>query len=192
MKDFSSYTDRDLLSLLRESNHTAYTEIYERYSGILYLHAYNKLRNREEAKDILQELFTNIWNRREELRIETSLSGYLYTAIRNRILKQMASKDVEAQYIASVTKYANQWECITDHLTRQNQLATIIENEIESLPAKMKEVFLLSRKTHLSHRQIALRLGITEATAKKQVNNALKILRARLGLFAWLLLFIKF
>jgi RNA polymerase sigma-70 factor (family 1) len=192
MKDFSSYTDRDLLSLLRESNHTAYTEIYKRYSGILYLHAYNKLRNREEAKDILQELFTNIWNRREELRIETSLSGYLYTAIRNRVLKQMASKDVEAQYITSITKYANQWECITDHLARQNQLATIIESEIESLPAKMKEVFLLSRKTHLSHRQIALQLGITEATAKKQVNNALKILRARLGLFAWLLLFIKF
>jgi RNA polymerase sigma-70 factor (ECF subfamily) len=192
MKDFSSYTDRDLLSLLRESNHTAYTEIYKRYSGILYLHAYNKLRNREEAKDILQELFTTIWNRREELRIETSLSGYLYTAIRNRVLKQMAGKDVEAQYITSITKYANHWECITDHLTRQNQLATIIENEIESLPAKMKEVFLLSRKTHLSHRQIALQLGITEATAKKQVNNALKILRARLGLFAWLLLFIKF
>jgi RNA polymerase sigma-70 factor (family 1) len=192
MKDFSSCTDQELLSLLRESNHTAYSEIYKRYSGILYLHAYNKLRNREEAKDILQELFTNIWNRRGELKIETSLSGYLYMAIRNRVFKQMASKDVEAKYIASIQKYANQWECITDHLTRQNQLAAIIENEIESLPVKMKEVFLLSRKIHLSHRQIAVQLGISEATAKKQVNNALKILRAKLGLFAWLLLFIKF
>ena len=192
MKDFSSYTDQDLLTLLRESNHTAYTEIYKRYSGMLYLHAYNKLRNREEAKDILQELFTNIWNRRKELKIETSLSGYLYTAIRNRVFKQIASKEIESQYLTSIQKYANQWECVTDHLTRQNQLATIIENEIEALPAKMKEVFLLSRKTHLSHREIAGQLGITESTAKKQVNNALKILRVKLGLFTWLLLFIKF
>jgi len=184
MENISSYADHELLSLLRESNHMAYTEIYKRYSGILYLHAYNKLRNREEAKDILQELFTNIWNRRKELKIETNLSGYLYTAIRNRVFKQIASKGVEAQYLSSIQKYANQWECITDHLTRQNQL--------EALPTKMKEVFLLSRKTYLSHREIAGQLGITESTAKKQVNNALKILRAKLGLFTWLLLFIKF
>jgi RNA polymerase sigma-70 factor (family 1) len=180
-------SDNELLSQLREGDHHAYTEIYNRYSGVLYVHAYNKLRDREESKDILQELFTAIWNNRSELEIRTNLSGYLYTAIRNRVFKQLSRKQREEQYTESIQQSVNEGHCVTDHLVRENQLAAIIEKEINALPAKMREIFLLSRKAQLSHKEIAEQLGLDESTVKKQVNNALKRLRAKLGLFNYLL-----
>ncbi|MNY44980.1 RNA polymerase sigma factor [compost metagenome] len=67
----------------------------------------------------------------------------------------------------------------------------MIDREIASLPPKMKEVFLMSRKDNLSHKEIADKLGIAEPTVKKQVNNALKTLRVKLGLFAYLIFLLK-
>ncbi|MNH46718.1 RNA polymerase sigma factor [compost metagenome] len=67
----------------------------------------------------------------------------------------------------------------------------MIDREIASLPPKMQEVFLMSRKDNLSHKEIADKLGITEPTVKKQVNNALKTLRVKLGLFAYLIFLLK-
>ncbi|MNI50552.1 RNA polymerase sigma factor [compost metagenome] len=64
---------------------------------------------------------------------------------------------------------------------RNRELAERIELEVAQLPAKMREVFELSRNAHLSHREIALRMDISDKTVKKQMNNALKILRLKLG-----------
>ena len=66
-------------------------------------------------------------------------------------------------------------------------MGTIIEKEIAELPAKMREVFELSRKQHFSHKQIAEKLEISEQTVSKHVANALRILRVRLGVFIYLL-----
>ncbi len=190
MDNLSSHTDDELLILLSENNHSAYTEIYKRYSGVLYIHAYNKLRNREEAKDIIQDLFITIWNKRTELNIQTNLSGYLYAAVRNRVFKKLASNQAKTQYLESIQHSIQTHECITDYMARQNQLAALIESEIHSLPKKMKEIFLLSRQAHLSHKEIATHLKLSEPTVKKQVNNALKVLRVKFGHLLWLLILI--
>ncbi|WP_158800365.1 RNA polymerase sigma factor [Pedobacter sp. L105] len=191
MGRYSEFTDIELVYLLKDNDYIAYTEIYNRYSGVLYSHAYNKLRNREEAKDILQELFTSIWNNRLVLEFNTSFSGYLYTAIRNRILNHFAKKKNEEKYMVSIQETIKHTQSITDHLIRQKQLAAIIESEIDALPPKMREIFLMSRKLNLSHREIGEKLGIAESTVKKQINNALRVLRARLGLFSFLIFLIK-
>ncbi|EOR96799.1 RNA polymerase ECF-type sigma factor [Arcticibacter svalbardensis MN12-7] len=180
MTAYQSLTDLELTNMLKIGDHSAYTEIYSRYNRLLYIHAYNKLRDREAAKDILQELFTALWNNKERFIIQTNLSGYLYTAIRNRILKLIAHKSIEGTYVISIQNTNQHENGFTDHRLRENQLATIIEREIAKLPEKMREVFLLSRKDQLSHSEISNRLGIAEPTVKKQVNNALKILRVKL------------
>jgi RNA polymerase sigma-70 factor (ECF subfamily) len=75
-------------------------------------------------------------------------------------------------------------------LVREKQLAAIIEREIAALPPKMREVFVLSRKEYLTHKEIAELLGISEQTVSKHVTNALKILRVKLGAVAYILLII--
>lgn len=189
---YTELADLDLFALLKKGNKHSYEEIYHRYKKLIYLHAYKMLQDEEEAKDIVQELFTQLWSRRAELQVESSLSGYLYTAARNRVLDRIARGKIEKKYIASLQNFAETDTHITDHLVREKELKLLIEKEIASLPAKMRLVFELSRKEYLSHREIADKLQISEATVKKQINNALKVLRVRLGAFIFMAHFSDF
>ncbi|MBK0379299.1 RNA polymerase sigma-70 factor [Mucilaginibacter segetis] len=186
MNTYEGYSDQELLDLLRLGDRSAYTAIYHRYKFILHHHAFNKLRNREEAQDVLQEVFTNLWLKREALQIRTNLSGYLYSAVRNRVLDIFAHREVKLKYVSRVKPELS--SVPTDHLVRENQLRAIIEKEIANLPPRMREVFELSRKQHLTHKEIAELMGTSEETVKKQVSGALKQLRVKLGVLAYLLL----
>jgi len=181
MTAYQSMTDVELADLLKSGDHSAYTEIYHRYSQLLYIHACTKLRDRETAKDILQELFTALWNNKEKFVLQNNLSSYLYTSTTNRIIKFITRQNVAASYILSISDQSFSETILTDHRIRENQLLSIIDCEITNLPEKMREVFLLSRKAQLSHREISDQLGIAEPTVKKHVNNALKILRVKLS-----------
>lgn len=186
-KDLKPISDQELLLLLRAGDWNAYEQIYHRYKFILHNHAWNKTRNREESQDIVQEIFTVLWAKREKLDVNTNLAGYLYTSLRNYILNQIVHKSVQDKYIASIQSFVDQDTENTDHRVRENQLKAQIEREIDALPARMKEVFRLSRRENLSHKQIAELLGTTEQTVKKQMTNTLKVLRGKLGMINYLL-----
>jgi RNA polymerase sigma-70 factor (ECF subfamily) len=179
--EYSALSDADLIILLKNDDPMAYTVIYNRYFDSLYIHACYKLKDKEEAQDVIHELFTHLWNKRNELLIKSNLSSYLYISVRNRILDLISHKEVESKYVNSLQKFINEGHCITDHLIREKQLTTLIEKGISNLPPKMREVFELSRKEKLSHKEIASQLNLSEQTVKKQINNALKILRIKLG-----------
>src|ERR1700761_2193214 len=102
MNDYSRYDDADLAALLKSGDRDAYEEIYHRYKFILHNHAFNKLRNKEEAQDVLQEVFVNLWIKRETLAINSNLSGYLYGAVRNRVLNHFAHNEVKLKYIDQI------------------------------------------------------------------------------------------
>jgi len=183
---YQKYTDHELFDLLQSGDEVAYSIIYNRYIFTLLNHAYNKTRNREEARDIVQEVFTRLWAMRQQIRITTNLAGFLYTSVHHITLDQFAHSKVKDKYFTSILSFAAEAHEATDHRTRENQLAVIIEKEIAGLPNKMREIFELSRKHHLSHKEIADRLNLAEQTVSKQVSNALKILRIKLGIIAYL------
>jgi len=106
----------------------------------------------------------------------------LYSAVRNRIFNIIWHKKFENRYVASLQRIIDAGVMMTDEVVREKELAALIEREIEQLPEKMREVFRLSRKEHLSYKEIAEELKIGESTVKKQVSNALKILRLKLKL----------
>jgi RNA polymerase sigma-70 factor (ECF subfamily) len=178
---------------MRSGDHRAFAEIYQRYKFILHHHALTKLGDSTEAQDAIQEVFSNLWLKREVLTISQNLSGYLYTSVRNYILNLIARKEVQDKYIASMLHFAAGKNIVTDHRVRENMLRQAIEKEIASLPDKMRQVFELSRKQHLSNKEIAAIMGTSEQTVKKQISNTLKLLRSRLGLLAYfyLLIFYK-
>ena len=188
MSLYKAYTDNELASLLKEDDHAAYTEIYCRYSRALYIHGCKKLKDREEVKDLIQEIFTSIWNNRYSLDLNTQLSAYLYTAVRYKIIKLIERKNVAGSYIDSLEFLESTGNNTTDHLVREKELSKLIDREIEALPSKMRNIFYMSRKSNLSHKQIAAQLQLSESTVKKQVQNALKVLRLKLDTFLFLLL----
>lgn len=182
MTPLSTLSDQELIALFKNGDQVAYTEIYNRFKGVLHLHAYKKLGNFEEAKDTVQELFVQFWHARENIPVAANLSGYLYQSLRNRVFNIIAHKKVESKYIDSIGSFWDEGYAITDYRVREKELSEKIEAEINNLPAKMREVFILSRKQHLSHKQIAQNLYISESTVKNQIKNALRILKSRLDL----------
>jgi len=183
MSKHSILSDYELTRLLKDGDRSAFTEIYDRYFWQLHAHAYKWMRNREETKDIIHELFLALWEKRETLSFEPSLLSYLSAAVRNRIFNALSHKRIESAYITSLDSFITEDSCPTDHLVREKQLTEIIENEIAGMPYKMKEVFELSRKENLSHKEIACQLNISELTVRKHVQHALKILRYKLGIY---------
>ncbi|MFD0749209.1 RNA polymerase sigma-70 factor [Mucilaginibacter calamicampi] len=192
MAPLQKASDNDLLNLLSESDHSAYNEIYHRYFYLLYTHAYKKLQDEEQTKDIIQDVFTTLWFNRETNLPQSNLAGYLYTAVRNKIFDLFAHEQVKTKHLESLKAYLNTHSSPpTDHRLRENQLKTYIEKEIQALPPKMRLIFEMSRKENLTYKEIAEKLNVSENNVSKQVNNALRVLRTKLGVVIHLVIMIK-
>jgi RNA polymerase sigma-70 factor (family 1) len=179
MEKHKELQDIQLMHLLIEGDHAAYTEIYNRYYYLMFVFAYKKLRDEDLSKDFVQELFATLWHKRENLSETGKLCSYLYISIRSRILDFFAHQKVEHKYFAFLKDYQISTSEQTDHLVREKQLQRYIEKEIEMLPKKMRHIFQLSRMEYLTHREIAQRLDTTEHNISKQIANALKIFRRK-------------
>jgi len=193
MANYKTLSDNQLLSLLKESDHSAYNEIYHRYFYLIYTHAYKKLRDEEQAKDIVQDIFATLWFRREHDLSTSNLAGYLFTSVRNKIFDLFAHQQVELRYVDSIKDYLKRQTSVpTDHLVRENDLKVYIEKEIQALPPKMRQIFELSRKANLSHKEIAKKLNVSENNVSKQLNNALRVLKTKLGIIAFIIFLFRF
>ena len=181
MREYSSYNDNQLLTLLKDRDRRAYSEIYNRYWALLFRHGRKMLRDEDEALDVVQDVFTMLWVRSEELQINTSLSSYLYSSVRNNILNLIKRSKVRDTYLNSLEDFLDKGEFVTDNAVRYKEFAGQIEEEINKLPPRMREVFQLSRKLGLSYNQIAFELNISDETVRKQMHLALKRLRLKLG-----------
>ncbi|MDR6781561.1 RNA polymerase sigma-70 factor (family 1) [Pedobacter africanus] len=185
---YNQLTDEELAGLLKTGDHMAFSVIFDRFYGLLFVHACKTIRDEEEAKDVVQELFETLWTRRESITFEQSLSAYLYAAIRNRIINRISHRQVENKYIDSLRDFIDRDTYMADYRLREREMKRMVEREISSLPAKMKEIFELSRKDYLSYKQIAVKLQLSEHTVRTHVKKALRILKPKLSLITYLFL----
>jgi len=184
MSSYKQYTDNELIRLLKADDHNAFAEIYSRFAETLFQQAYRVLKNREETKDIVQELFASLWNKRADCAI-SNLAGYLYMANRNQVIKIVARKKITSNYFDWLQATTEEGIFNSDYTIREKQLQELIEKEIEKLPSKMRLVFNMSRKAHLTHKEIAAKLQLSESTVKTQVKNVLRTLRGKLEVFLY-------
>lgn len=181
MANYKEATDKELVSLLKEGNKEAFAEIYDRYAMPIYYKVNQILRDEEMSKDLVQELFTAIWTQADNLWDDANLSGYLYVASRNRVLKLIQKGKTKSDYLAELGKYSSTVSYDTLDKLDEKELMLLVMEEIAKLPLKMREVFQLSRLEDLSHKEIAARLQISEATVRKQIQYALRILKSKLA-----------
>lgn len=183
-----TFSDAEIIALLRIGDENAFAEIYRRYYPLLQTHIYKRLGDLEETKDILQELFTQIWYNREQLPEMKNFSGYLYVIARNKVFNSLAHQKVTAKYADSLKEFIDEKNYLTDLIVREKEFKAMIEKEIDALPEKMRNTFRLSRDSGLSHKEIAEQLNLSEFTVSNQITNALKVLRVKLGAYFFLLL----
>lgn len=175
------------MDLLKQRDQQAFTEIYNRYWIILYTHVYKMLRDEEESKDCLQEVFSKLWLKSDRIISSENLGGYLFRSARNQVFNLLEKRQVRRNHMDSMIEYFQRTDVSSLDRIEDKQLRHIIEMEIQKLPPRMRRIFELSRKDALSHQEIAEELNLSYQTVKKQVQNALKIIKPRLKhLSLWL------
>ena len=182
MATYSAYTDQELVALLKQGNNMSFTEVFNRYHAPLYAQAFNKLRDEDDARDVVQDMFTRLWLKRAGLDADNNLAGYLFRGLRNAIFDLIKHKKIVLAYEDSFNEFIAGPHEETDHLIREKQFAELIEREIAALPPRMREVFELRRKENFSNKEIAQQMNIAESTVADQMKKALKILKMRIGL----------
>ena len=171
MTDYTTYTDEDLAGAIKDSNLDAFRVLYYRYYDRLYHYVWARTSRAELAQDIVQEIFTRLWQNRKRYTIRKSLKAYIYRMANNLIIDLHRKKKHESDYLS---------ECdLKQTLARNNHidLSIDVESAINKLPEKLRTVFILSRFEDLKYTEIARVCRISIKAVESRIGRALRILR---------------
>ncbi|MFD1628786.1 RNA polymerase sigma-70 factor [Pseudopedobacter beijingensis] len=171
-------TDLDLLEAISLDNEVAFRTLFERYSSRIYSKAFSYIKDQEVCEQIVHDIFLGLWKNRKTLKILV-FKNYISAATRYRVYKYLSiKKSSKTDFLEDTT--ANNKSVLNagyENLSYK-QLEIQIEQLLNDLPPRCKEIFLLSRKEFLSNDEIAKKLGISKRTIENQITRALKHLRS--------------
>lgn len=173
--------DNLLLQQLALGDELAFTSVYDQYWEPLLRHIMRILPDKDEAIDVVQETFLRFWNQGHKLEQVNSIKTYLFTMGRNAAFKKWKLNLKQRNYLENLVAHYAEADEGFEQIINTKELSAVLDAEIEKLPAKMREIFILSRKEHLTYKEIAEKLQISDLTVKKQINNSLKQLRLKIG-----------
>jgi RNA polymerase sigma-70 factor (family 1) len=173
--------EKMLVIQLRNGNSKAFEKLFSHYFPKIYLFIYKIIQNRQEAEDLVQDVFIAIWNNREELDENRSFASFLFKIAKNKALNLIKHRLIHQVFI----QYAEGENVSHSSSAEFNaiEFQSIIEEAVSSLPEKTREIFLLSRYEGRSYLQISGKLGISENVVDHEIRKALqsikKVLKAR-------------
>ncbi|MDR0892672.1 MAG: RNA polymerase sigma-70 factor [Mediterranea sp.] len=169
------------LTGLKKGSIEAFSTLYRLYWKKVYHFARLYTPSLSDAEDAVQETFIKLWNNREQIDESKSIENYLFIITRNHLFNLLEKKKYEARLQLTALQ-ALDIEA-SDNATEQLQLSELrkhINDIVNSLPPRQKEVFLMSRTQHLSHAEIAVRLTISQRAVERHVYLALRTLKKKL------------
>ena len=161
-----------------EKKYRLFQETFYKYYEPLCKYAFTIVKEPHSCEDIVQETFLRVWEKKQNLIGSEELTWYLYTAIRNNCLSFLDKRqktvlgDFNGHEVVEMPG-----ERPSPH-TKESDYDTLLKNALDNLPPKCREVFVLSRVSNLTYKQISDSLGISIKTVENQMGKALKILRA--------------
>jgi RNA polymerase sigma-70 factor (ECF subfamily) len=160
-----------------------FEQVFCRLQPRLYAYCCKYIEDGEQAKDIVQECFVNLWDNRAEINV--SLESYLFRAIHNRCISYFRSLKVHSHYETSVRQTLKEIEIhpeVPDPLTELylKEINELLQHCIENLPEKCRMIFQMSRYQNMKNQEIAAELDISVRTVEAQIYQALKIIRKEL------------
>ncbi|MPR35985.1 RNA polymerase sigma factor [Salmonirosea aquatica] len=171
--------DERLVLFLREGKMTAFEEIYRRYWYKLYSIAYHQTGIREEAEELVQEVFLKLWSRRSEVQIR-HLGMYLTIAVRNQVYDYIKSQISYRKYQEYLIFQELHQHFDTDEIVNYTDLTEAVEKVLSRLPEKSAEVFKRSRFENQSVREIAQVLNLSEKAVEYHITKSLRFLKDNL------------
>lgn len=179
MQDRTIKNESLLVRNLSKGNLLAFNTLYNEYSGRLYRFAYGYLKSEPEAEELVQEVFTIIWEKRADLKEELSFKSFLFTIAFNIIRKHFRTKAYLSDYLKA--EISDDLDMQTSHKITYDSLYQYINELVNQLPGRRKEIFIKSRFEGLSIKEIAEKLKISHKTVENQLTDALKFIRTNLN-----------
>lgn len=172
-------TDEELLLLLQSDDETALTVLYQRHWQPLFMLAYQVLKDKEACKDLVQELFTELWQKSRRIQLTGSLKAYLSASIRYKVFRYIRQNPVREELFDHMME---RMETVSpESELAVKELQSLLNTLINTLPEKCRVIFRMSREQHLSYKEIATQLNVSVKTVENQISIAIRKLRAALG-----------
>lgn len=177
MNPFHNHGDADLVNLLRQGNQQAFEVIYRRYVKDLYRFARSRV-PKEEAEEIVQEVFESLWSRKDKQHID-SLRHYLFSSIRYTVIRYFSHANVKRKYAEHYRLFEMAYETMDPAQARDpDKIRTMLLQHIGGLPERCQEAIRLRIRENLSNKEIATRMNINKRTVEVYILRAFTHLRS--------------
>ncbi|MGQ8335804.1 RNA polymerase sigma-70 factor [Sunxiuqinia sp. A32] len=169
-----------LFAEMKAGNKESFNYFFDYYYSGLCIYAKNYIGDLSASEEVVQDVFVRFWEKRQNIKIESSVRFYLYKTVYNQCLNLLKHKKIERNYrqnylIQQNNLFEEQWS-----LYNESELRHVLNQAMSKLPPRCREVFELSRFENLKNKEIAEKLEITEKTVENQITKALKVLRKEL------------
>jgi RNA polymerase sigma-70 factor (ECF subfamily) len=173
-------TDLEISSLIKRNDDLAFTLLYKKYWAPLTNFAAHYLHDNDSCEEIVQELFVQLHLKRIQLNIKSSMSSYLYAALRNRIFNQLRKNAVYNKHMNLAVKKNSTSQNNVEQFVQLKQLQQQISFSLSQMPPKYREVYMLHDQNNYTVKKISAILQRPADTVEKQLRKATKILRDHL------------
>ena len=166
----------DIINAIKKGDEKAFKLTYDMYERKLFAFIYGYTKSESQTKDILQEAFIKLWNKRENLNSEYSLKSFLFKIAYNIYIDKLRRKENELNILDS-WRYKRIIESLEEDTETRNLRIKKVREAIDSLPKRCKEIFLLSKYEGFKYSEIGEILGISTKTVQAQMIKAYKLIR---------------
>lgn len=181
MSAYSKYTDQELAGLLTQGDEPAFAELYKIYSPRIYSNLKRLTKDEELAKELLQEVFFKVWEKREALNVEVSFQAYLYriseNMVRDFFRKASRDKKLMEHLVSAASEFYSTVEDL--YISKENQ--GLFQKAIDELPPQRKKIFTLCKIEGKSYEEVSALLGVSTSTINDHIVKATKAIRLSLG-----------
>ena len=178
MNHLPHHIENECVKKLKKGDILAFNELFIYYGRRLYHFSYRYLRSEPECEELVQEVFTRVWEKRSELKEELSFRSYIFTIAFNIIRKHFRSRMQTGSYLESQAREDLNL-VMTDNVDF-DLLKNKLDDLVSRLPVRRREIFTKSRFEGLSVKEIATAMNISKKTVENQLTEALRFIRSHL------------
>lgn len=173
-------SDQLLIDRLKRGEETAYEILFKEYYKVLTVFANKYLKDLEVSKELVQELFVHLYEKRTNLEINSSLKSYLFRSVHNRCINLINAKKIRDKYAERMNYSRELAQNVIDEEVNLTEIEGALYKAIGELPPKCRAIFKMNRFEGLSNAEIAVKLTLSKRTVETQISKALKILKLKL------------
>lgn len=186
------FSELEALHLLVKGDEGAFEYLFHIYYHKVFHFVSHTLPDKHLSEDITQNVFVKLWEMRGKIDPEKSIKNLLFIMARNSVYNQtdkfMRRERYKKAIIEQIEEEINYSEESPEAVVNARLLSELLDEWIEQMPAKRREIFVMSRKQSLSNKEIAEQLGISQKTVETQVRRAMEFLRSKLDVISCFLL----